>query len=78
MVAKIEWGKIGELLWVAPVAALIVSLTFSLLVLGSARAGDARREGASGTAALYGVLAAVAGLAFLAAVVFGVSVITTK
>ena len=78
MLAKIEWGKIGELLWVAPVAALIVSLTFSLLVLGSGRADDARRNGAAGAAALYGVLAAVAGIAFFAAVVFGVSVITTK
>jgi len=78
VVAKIEWGKIGELLWVAPVAALVVSLTFSLLVLGSARAGEARRDGAGGVAALYGVLAVVAGLAFLGGVVYGVSVITTK
>jgi hypothetical protein len=78
VLAKIEWGKIGELLWVAPVAAIVVALMFSLLVFGGARADDARRDGATGAAALYGVLAAVAGIAFFGAVVFGVSVITTK
>lgn len=78
MAGAIEWGKIGQLLWAAPLAALVVSLTFSLLVLGSARAGDARRDGAGGAAALYGLLALVAGLAFCGAVVYGVSVITTK
>jgi hypothetical protein len=78
MLAKIEWDTVGELLWAAPLSALAVSLSFALLILGSARATDARREGAVGVAVLYGALALVAGAAFFASVVFGISVITTK
>jgi hypothetical protein len=78
MVAVIEWDKIGELLWVAPLAALAVSITFSLMVMSSARATDARR-GHDGTGAmLYSVVALVSGLAFAAVVVFGVGVIINK
>ncbi|MCZ4491611.1 MAG: hypothetical protein JWP53_542 [Conexibacter sp.] len=78
MLAVIEWNKIGELLWVAPLAALAVSITFSLIIMGSARADDARRAGASTAAMLYSLVALVAGLAFVAVVVFGVVVIVNK
>jgi hypothetical protein len=78
MLATIEWDKIGELLWVAPLAALAVSVTFSLMIMGSARASDAQRAGAGTTAMLYSVVALVSGLAFAAVVVFGVGVIINK
>ena len=78
MLATPEWGKIGELLWVAPVAGLAVAITFSLLITGFARAGDARRAGAGGTALAYGVVALAAGLAFAAVVAFGVRIIVNK
>jgi hypothetical protein len=78
MIATIEWDKIGELLWVAPLAALAVSVTFSLMIMGSARASDAQRAGAGTTAMLYSVVALVSGLAFAAVVVFGVGVIINK
>ena len=78
MLAVIEWDKIGQLLWAAPLAALAVSLTFSLVIMGTARADDARREGASTTAMLYSLVALVAGLAFVAVVVYGVAVIVNK
>ena len=78
MTASIDWGTIGELLWVAPVAAIVVSLAFSLLILGTARADEARRERAGGVAVLYGALAVVSAAAFVGMVVFGISVITTK
>jgi|1186.fasta_scaffold175472_3 hypothetical protein len=78
MTASIDWGTIAELLWVGPVAAIAVSLAYSLLILGVARAGDARREGAGGVAALYGTLAIVAAVAFFGMVVFGITVIAAK
>jgi hypothetical protein len=78
MLSTIEWDKIGELLWVAPLAALAVSVTFSLMIVGSARATDAQRAGAGTTAMLYSVVAIAAGLAFAAVVVFGVGVIVNK
>jgi uncharacterized membrane protein len=78
MLATIEWDKIGELLWVAPVAAIAVSITFSLMIMSSARATDAQRAGAGTIAMLYSVVALVSGLAFATVVVFGVGVIVNK
>jgi hypothetical protein len=78
MTASIDWGTIGELLWAGPAAAIAVSLAYSLLILGVARASDARREGAAGVAALYGTLAVVAAAAFFGMVVFGITVIASK
>jgi hypothetical protein len=76
--ATIDWGTIGELLWAAPATAIVVSLAFALLILASARADDARRQGAAGAAAVYGTLALAAGLAFFAMVAFAISVIASK
>ncbi len=78
MLATIEWDKIGELLWVAPLTALGVSISFSLMIMGSARATDAQRTGAGTTAMLYSIVALVSGLAFAAIVVLGVGVIVNK
>lgn len=75
MRASIDWGTIGELLWAAPLAGLAVALTYALLIVGAARWGEARRAGATAAATLYGALAVVAGLAFLAVVVEGVRII---
>ncbi|HEX8120363.1 MAG TPA: hypothetical protein VF549_03765 [Solirubrobacteraceae bacterium] len=76
--AAVDTDALLELAWVAPLAAVVVSLTFSLLVHGAARASDARRGGRAGAATAYVALAVVAGLAFAATVVFGVIVITSK
>jgi uncharacterized membrane protein len=78
VLATIEWSKIGELLWVAPAAGLAVAIAFSLVILGSSRAGDARRAHDGGAAAAYSALALVAGAAFLAVVVYGVQIIVAK
>jgi hypothetical protein len=76
--AAIEWDALLELVWAAPVAVLAVSLSFSLCIHGVARANDSRRAGHAGAATAYGVLAAAAGIAFAAVVIFGVLIITSK
>ena len=76
--AAVEWDALLELVWVAPVAVLAVSVTYSLCIVGVARANDSRRSGRNGAATAYGVLAALAALAFAATVVFGVLIITSK
>jgi hypothetical protein len=74
--ATIEWDKLGELLWVAPVAGLAVAVTYSLMIVGYARASELRREGAGGGMALaYSALALVSTAAFIVVVVYGVGVI---
>jgi hypothetical protein len=78
MLATIEWDKIGELLYVAPLAGLAVAITYALMIVGWARADEARRDGAGGIALAYSVLGAVATLAFLAVVVYGVTIIIKK
>ena len=75
MIAEIKWDALGELLYVAPVTAVGVSIIYSLVILGVARAGEARREGAAGMAAIHGTMAAVAAAAFLTALVAAIYVI---
>jgi hypothetical protein len=73
--AEIEWGKLGELLWVAPVAAFVVGLTYSLAILGLARAGECRRAGSAGPAFGYGALGVLGLAGFLGSVAFGLIII---
>jgi hypothetical protein len=77
--AAIEWDKIGQLLWVAPLAGLAVAITYSLMIVGFSRAGEARRDGAGGVAGVaYSALALLSTAAFLAVVVYGVVIIVKK
>ena len=78
MTASIDVSALLELAWVAPAAAIIVALTFSLVVLGATRAADQRRAGARAAAVGYGALSVLAALAFAALVITGVSIIVAK
>jgi hypothetical protein len=75
--ATIEWDKIGELIWVGPVAALALSLTFSLLIMAVSRADEARRAHAGAVATAYVALALVAAAGFVGAVAYGVQIIVS-
>jgi hypothetical protein len=77
MILAVKVGQLAELVWVAAAAGLIVSLTFSLALLGAARGGDARRSGQGGAPAWF-LLSALATAAFAATVVLAVIMITTK
>jgi hypothetical protein len=76
--AAVDTDALLQLVWVAPLSAIIVALTFSLIIHGAARSGDSRRAGRPLAATAYGALAILAALAFAATVVFGVVVITSK
>jgi hypothetical protein len=73
----VELGQIVEVIWVSLVASLLGTALFALVILGSARATEARRSEA-GPGAAYGVLAALALACFLGVVVFGITVILNK
>ena len=75
MIAAIDTEALVQLIWVAPLAALIVAITFAICIYGGAKAGDSRREGNAAAATLFAGLSVVAGLAALAVCVFGVSII---
>jgi hypothetical protein len=77
--AAIEWDKIGQLLWAAPLAGLAIAITYALMIVGYARADEGRRSGGSGVATMaYTLLALVSTAAFLAVVAYGVIIIVKK
>jgi hypothetical protein len=76
MFAVVDWDKILEVIWVSLVAGVTVVILFSLVVLGSSRAAEARREGRNSPA--NGALAAVSMVLFMGIVVFAISVILNK
>jgi hypothetical protein len=76
--ASIDWDKLLELVWAAALAGVVVCGIFATFILGVTRASDERRDGRAAVAAAYTALAALAGLAFAASVVFGISVIVSK
>jgi hypothetical protein len=67
-----------ELVWAAPLAAVAVTIAWGLVVWGSTRAADARRDGRTGMATLHLGVAVVGAALFTAAVVFGLIVMTAK
>ena len=66
MFAAVEAGDILSVIWV------------SLVVLGTARSAEARRNGAGTAAIVWGGLAVLAFAAFAATVVFGVHIMLSK
>ena len=67
-----------ELVWAAPLAAVAVTVAWGLVIWGSTRAADARRDGRTGLATLHLGVAALGAALFTAAVVFGLVVMTSK
>jgi hypothetical protein len=76
--AAIDWGQLLELVWASALASLVVSASFSLVILGTTRANDARRADRGVAAAGYAALAMAAALLFVGTAAFGVSVILAK
>ena len=74
----IDWAALLNVLWASLLGGVGVTGVFSLALLGATRAGDLRRDGRVAAATAYAVLTAVAGAAVLAALVFGVIVMTAK
>jgi hypothetical protein len=79
IVAKIIDGHAAwQAIWTATVSGVGITIVFSLAVLGATRSTDMRRGDQPGQAALYGVLALIAFAATLGAVVYAITLITTK
>jgi hypothetical protein len=68
----VETGLLWQVIWVSLAAGVSISALFSLVILGAARAGDARRERHGTSAAAYAALAVIAFALFAAGVVLGV------
>jgi hypothetical protein len=73
--AAVDVSGLLELVWVAPLCAVAVTVSFSLCVLGATRSTDARRNGDGVLGAAWFTLASLAGLAVAAEVVAGILLI---
>jgi hypothetical protein len=78
MLAAIDTEGLLELIWVAPLSAVVVAVTFALALRGWDLASQASRDGRTGVALAYGILGLAATLAFLATVAFGIGIIVSK
>jgi hypothetical protein len=78
LVFAVDTHLLWEVIWVSFAAGLGISVLFSLVILGGARAADARRSGHAAAATGWGALAAGAFLLFAAVVALGVQELATK
>ena len=78
MLSTVKAGDIFEVVWVSLAAAIIVSTTYSVVVLGLARSADAARRGDGTIALAYAGLAVVAFAAFAATLIIGVNIMLSK
>ena len=77
VLAVIEWGKVGEVIWVSAAAGIGVTMLFALGIYGSSRSAECRRTG-TGNGTAYAALGAVSLIVFVAVVVFGLTVALNK
>lgn len=68
-------AELVELVWIAPLAAVVVCISFSACIVGATRSSDARREGRGAQGTAWLVVAVVAGLLTLGEIAAGVGVI---
>ena len=67
-----------QVVWVSLVAGIGISGLFSFVIVGTARASDARRAGRPGAAFAYAALGLVAFALFAVGVVLGVQAMVSK
>jgi hypothetical protein len=77
-VFAVEGGLLLQVVWVSLLAGIGITSLFSLVILGSAKAGDARRAGHGAAAAAYLTLAVLAFALFALGVVLGVQTMIQK
>jgi hypothetical protein len=78
VLAVVKAGDIFEVVWVSLAAAVIVSTTYSFVVLGMARSTEAARRGNGTVALAYAGLGVVGFAIFMATVVLGVNIMLDK
>jgi hypothetical protein len=77
-VFAVDGHLLWQVVWVSLLAGVGISALFSLVILGGARAGDARRAGRGGAAMIYLTFAILAFALFAVGVVLGVQAMVHK
>ena len=71
----LAYVELLDLIWVVPVAVIIVATSYSVALLGATRSSEHRRAGNGGVATAWGVLGLLAAFTFTGVVVAGIGVI---
>jgi hypothetical protein len=71
----VDVSGLVELVWIAPLAAVAVTISYSMCVVGATRSTDARRLGRAGESAAWFAISVLFGLLVAAEVVLGIGVI---
>jgi hypothetical protein len=74
--AIVDTHSLAQVLWVSVVAGVGVTAAFGLAILGATRALEFGRDGRIGEATVYAVIGVAGFAAFLAAIVFGIVILT--
>jgi hypothetical protein len=74
--AIIDWDALLTVIWASVVAGVGVTAAFGFAILGATRAVELRRDGRPAEAAIFGVVGAAGGVTVIAAIVFGIVVLS--
>jgi hypothetical protein len=78
VIGAIDTDALLELVWAAPLAVVAVTVSWALVIRGTALALEARRAGRSVPAALHALVAVAGAALFTAAVVIGLLIMLSK
>jgi hypothetical protein len=78
LIASIDTEALAKTVAAAFVAGVGITLIFSVALYSAARFAEMGRQGRNPAALVYGTLTMIAGLAFTAAIVVGIIVMTAK
>jgi hypothetical protein len=76
--ASIDTTALGKVVLASLVGGIVIIGAYSVALYAGTRAAEVRRDGRAGAATLYGVISILGLVVFVAAVVVGVIVMTTK
>jgi hypothetical protein len=72
----IDWDALLTVVWASTAAGVVVTAAYGLVILGTTRAVDLRRDGHEGEAFLFAVVGTVGIVVVVAAIVLGIVVLT--
>jgi hypothetical protein len=78
MIATVDWDALLTVIWSAPLAGTGATAAYGLAILGASRAVDLGRNGRMGEATIYAVVGVFGIATVIAAVVFGIVVLSSK
>jgi hypothetical protein len=78
VIATVDWDALLTVIWSALLAGIGVTAAYGLVILGTTRALDLGRQGRAGEAVVYGLIGALGGATVVAAIVFGIVVLSSK